>query len=59
MIPQFILDNCAYSYETPSGPVYWFETTEHDGWVVYYPQTEDTLHTYRNPADWLDTPAVY
>lgn len=58
MIPQFILDTCAYSYETTNGPVYWFETTEGDGWVVYWPQDGETLHTYRNPADWLSVPDV-
>lgn len=59
MIPQFILDLCAYSIMTSDGLVYWFETTEDSGWVVYWPKSNETLHTYRNPADWLSSPDVY
>jgi hypothetical protein len=52
-MPQFILDTCATAVETESGTVYFFSTVDRDGWVVYWPQDGETLHTYRNPQDWL------
>ena len=53
MIPQFILDNVFEAVETEGGIVYFALTKERDGWVVYWPQTNDTLHTYFYPPDFL------
>lgn len=56
MIPQFILDNCAQTGTNEFGEtVYWFETADNMGWVVYWPSSDDTLHTYRDPVEWAVT----
>lgn len=52
MIPQFILDTCAIHIMTSSGDAYYFSTVDRDGWVMYWPEHDETFHTYRDPADW-------
>lgn len=55
MIPQFILDTCAsHGHYDDGNAVYWFKTKDGDGWVVYWPHDDETLHTYRNPREFLD-----
>lgn len=49
MIPEFILDNV---FTELDDGVYYCSTKDNDGWIVYWMQDDETLHTYRYPPDW-------
>lgn len=50
MIDQFVLDNVFYRV----GEAYWRDCPgEGEGYIVYWPKTNDHFHTYRYPPNWL------